>query len=47
MQSNKTPEIQNMSLDSVVLRLKSLEIEDVLTFPYLSKPDPTGLKMSV
>jgi hypothetical protein len=30
MNSNKTPEIQNMSLDSVVLRLKSLEVKNVI-----------------
>ena len=47
MKSNKTPEIQNMALDTVVLRLKSLKIDDVLSFPYLSPPDPDGLKISL
>lgn len=36
-----------MALDSVVLRLKSLQIDDVINFPYISKPDPEGLKISV
>ena len=34
----KTPEIQNMALDTLVLRLKTLGIEDIMHFPYLSKP---------
>jgi HrpA-like RNA helicase len=36
---NKVPEIQNMALDTVVLRLKSLNIVDVVKFPYLSQPN--------
>ena len=44
---NKTPEIQNMALDTAVLRIKSLGLEDVLGFPYLSPPDPEGLKESL
>ena len=44
---NKTPEIQNMALDTVVLRIKSLGLEDVLGFPYLSPPDSEGLKESL
>jgi HrpA-like RNA helicase len=32
-----------MALDTVVLRLKSLEINDIINFPYLSKPDKEGL----
>ena len=36
---NKVPEIQNMALDTVVLRLKSLRIEDIINFPYLSPPN--------
>lgn len=43
MNPNKTPEIQNMALDSVVLRLKSLAIEDIINFPYLSPPSKEGL----
>ncbi len=34
----KMPEMENSSLETVVLRLKSLRINDVLSFPYLSKP---------
>lgn len=36
-----------MALDSVVLRLKSLQIQDVINFPYLSKPNAEGLKISL
>ena len=35
---NKTPEIKNMALDTVVLRLKSLDIADVIAFPYIERP---------
>ena len=35
-----------MALDTVVLRLKSLNIEDVINFPYIEKPSIEGLKMS-
>ena len=46
-QEGKTPEIQNMALDTLVLRLKSLGIENVTTFPYLSKPSIEGLVESI
>ena len=36
-----------MALDTVVLRLKSLKIDDVIKFDYLSPPDPEGLKTSL
>lgn len=36
-----------MALDTVVLRLKSLNIKDIINFPYLSKPDEEGLKVSI
>jgi ATP-dependent helicase HrpA len=35
--------MENSSLETVVLRLKSLKIDNVLTFPYLSKPSEEGL----
>ena len=35
-----------MALDTLVLRLKSLRIEDILNFPYLSRPSEEGLKES-
>ena len=44
---NKTPEIQNMALDTLILRIKSLGLEDVIGFPYLSRPDSEGLKESL
>jgi HrpA-like RNA helicase len=34
----KVPEMENSSLETVVLRLKSLKISNVITFPYISKP---------
>ena len=37
--SNKLPEIKNMALDTLVLRLKSLKIQNVITFPYITPPD--------
>ena len=36
-----------MALDTLVLRLKSLEIEDVLGFPYISRPSEEGLRQSI
>jgi HrpA-like RNA helicase len=36
-----------MALDTVVLRLKSLSIKDVVKFPYLSKPSEEGLLNSL
>jgi HrpA-like RNA helicase len=36
---NKTPEIKNSSLETVVLRLKTLKIHNVLTFSYIERPD--------
>lgn len=44
---NKVPEIENASLETVVLRLKSLKISDVINFPYISRPNLEGLKRSV
>jgi HrpA-like RNA helicase len=38
MKPNKTPEIESTPLDIVVLRLKQLQIKDLVNFPYLSKP---------
>lgn len=46
-QMNKTPEIQNSSLETVVLRLKTLKIKDVINFPYISKPSKEGLQTSL
>lgn len=36
-----------MALDTVVLRLKSLEIKDIINFPYLSPPSKEGLLNSI
>ena len=47
LQPNKVPEIKNIALDSVVLRLKSLNIQNVLTFPYIERPSEEGLINSV
>ena len=43
----KVPEMENSSLDTVVLRLKSLGIDDVVEFSYISKPDKEGLLASI
>lgn len=43
----KVPEMENSSLETVVLRLKSLNIKDVINFPYISKPSTEGLKNSI
>lgn len=40
---NKTPEIENSSLETVVLRLKTLRIRDPIAFPFISKPSKEGL----
>ena len=40
---SKVPEMENSSLETVVLRLKALKIKNVIRFPYLSKPDEEGL----
>lgn len=39
----KIPEMENSSLDSVVLRLKSLGIDNLFTFSYISPPDRQGI----
>ena len=36
---SKVPEMENSSLETVVLRIKSLKIKDIINFPFLSKPD--------
>jgi HrpA-like RNA helicase len=40
-------EIDNSSLETVGLRLKSLNINDVVGFPFISQPSVEGLKNSV
>lgn len=37
----------NMALDTLVLRLKSLNIEDIIHFPYITPPQESDLKASV
>jgi HrpA-like RNA helicase len=44
---NKTPEIDNMALDTLVLRLKSLSVDNIFTFPYVKAPDQKALEQSV
>ncbi len=43
----KVPEMENSSLETVVLRLKSLKIGDVISFPFISRPSTEGLKNSL
>lgn len=47
MAPNKTPEIESIPLDILVLRLKALRIQDLLSFPYLSKPNEESIKVSI
>ena len=41
------PEIKRVNLTSTVLTLKSLEIEDILGFDFLDKPDTDQLKFAL
>ena len=43
METNKLPEISNIALDSLVLRLKYLGVDDVYKFPYLTHPGAESL----
>lgn len=36
-----------MALDTLVLRLKSLSVDNIFTFPYVKVPDPKALQQSV
>jgi HrpA-like RNA helicase len=47
MRVNKRPEIEGTPLDIVVLRLKQLQIKDLMAFPYLSRPPDENLKQSL
>lgn len=40
---NKTPEIENMALDTLVLRLKMLNVQEIFKFAYVNKPDDKAL----
>lgn len=40
---NKTPEIENMALDTLVLRLKMLNVKEIFKFAYINKPDDKAL----
>lgn len=35
----KVPEMDNESLETVILRLKSLNVKNVIDFPFMSKPN--------
>lgn len=43
-QQYSPPEITQFPLDAVVLRMKSMRIQDVLAFPFPSAPDPAALR---
>jgi HrpA-like RNA helicase len=36
-----------MALDTLVLRLKSLKVDNIYTFPYVKVPDRKALEQSV
>ena len=44
---NKTPEIDNMALDTLVLRLKALNVNNIFTFQYVKAPDRKALQQSI
>lgn len=44
MSTNKIPEIKSVPLDTLVLRLKQLNIKDILNFDFLESPDLDSLK---
>ncbi len=44
---NKTPEIDNMALDTLVLRLKALNVNNIFTFQYVKAPDKKALEQSI
>ena len=44
---NKLPEIRNIALETLVLRLKTLGINNVSTFDYIERPDEEGMKTSI
>jgi HrpA-like RNA helicase len=39
--------MENSSLDTVVLRLKSLGIDNLFTFSYISPPEKQGIETSI
>lgn len=47
MADNKPPEILNIALDNLVLRLKSLKVKDIVDFPYLTHPGKLFLENSI
>lgn len=47
MNINKPPEITTMPLDSVVLVLKALSIENIKQFPFLDPPKPENIEISI
>ena len=42
-----TPEIQRVSLDSVLLQMISMGLPDVRKFPFIEPPDPEAIDNSV
>ncbi len=43
---NKLPEIKNIALETLILRLKTLGIDNVSKFDYIERPDEEGMKTS-
>lgn len=46
MAANKTPEFDSVPLDTLVLQLKALGVQDLKTFPYLSKSNEKKIGIS-
>lgn len=42
-----TPEIQRVSLDSVLLQMIAMGLPDVRKFPFIEPPDPRAIDTSI
>ena len=47
MNDYTTPEIQRVSLDSVLLQMISMGLPDVRKFPFIEPPDPQSIDNSI
>ncbi len=47
MSEYTTPEIQRVSLDSVLLQMIAMGLPDVRKFPFIEPPDPSAIENSI
>lgn len=47
MNQYTTPEIQRVSLDSVLLQMISMGLPDVRKFPFIEPPDPSSIDNAI